>query len=321
MNRRTVVSRLALASLVAGCKRIDVLNALVPSNDVSLTRDVAYGAEPRQRLDIYQPSGKGDARPIVVFLYGGGWREGEKADYPFVAEPLARSGFVVVVPDYRLYPQVQFPVFVQDCAQAVAWSLAHAGSLGGHPAALSVVGHSAGAYNAAMLALDPAWLREAGTSREALASVVGLAGPYDFLPISDPDVIPIFASVGDGPASQPISYVDGHNPPMLLLAGDADTTVQPRNTSSLAARIHDAGGPVEAKLYPGIGHLGIIVAFAPVLKARAPVLADVATFVGRYRAASARAGTQTPSAQLLPTASPAPRGSVAHAQLPSLSGR
>jgi acetyl esterase/lipase len=182
-----------------------------------------------------------------------------------------------VVPDYRLYPEVRFPAFLQDNAAAVAWALAHAREFGADPRRVFVLGHSAGAYNAAMLALDGRWL---GAARDRLAGVIGLAGPYDFLPITDPDIIPVFAPVDDGPASQPITYVDGRNPPMLLMAGTEDTTVNPANTARLAARIGQLGGAVQDKFYPGVGHIGIITAFTPLFRGRAPVLDDVALFVG-----------------------------------------
>jgi acetyl esterase/lipase len=270
-----LLATLALG-LLAGCAGL--LNAAVRTSDLAITRDVAYAPGNRRTLDIYRPH---DAAllPVVVFLYGGSWRMGDKGMYPFVAAPLARRGAVVVVPDYRVYPEVQFPAFLQDNAKAVAWAVSHAASIGGDPRRVFIVSHSAGAYNAAMLALDPHWLAAEGVGRGGLAGVAGLAGPYDFLPITDPDIIPVFAPVGDGPASQPINYVDGRNPPMLLLAGDADTTVKPRNTVALAAKIRSAGGSVSEKLYPGIGHIGIIVAFSSLFRGKAPVLDDVWAFI------------------------------------------
>ncbi len=281
LPRRTLL--LAGSALLAGCSPVNLLNDTVPDNGVSVARDIAYLPGARHTLDIYRPRGTASPMPVAVFLYGGGWTSGAKSEYGFVAEPLARRGVLVVVPDYRLYPQVVFPAFVQDCAAAVAWTLQHAASYGGNPSRLFVVGHSAGAYNATMLGLDATFLAATGTSRAALAGVVGLAGPYDFLPITEPDVRPIFASVQDGPASQPITYVDGHNKPMLLLAGTDDETVQPRNTTALAARIRQAGGPVQDRIYPGIGHIGLITAFAPLFQGRAPVLRDVAAFLGGGR--------------------------------------
>lgn len=288
---RTACASLAFASaaVAAGCSPADLLNATVSTRGVTVTRDLAYGEGPRRRLDVYRPndgavvqgaaSGAGRGRPVAVFIYGGNWRTGAKEIYPFVAQALAHRGILTVVPDYRLYPEVQFPGFVEDCAQAVAWTLRHAAEYGGDPRRVTVIGHSAGAFNAAMLAVDPAFLEAAGTSRDKLAGVAGLAGPYDFLPIRDPDVIAVFASVDAGPASQPITYVDGRNPPMLLLAGDEDQTVNPRNTVSLGARIVQAGGTAEIKIYPGLGHIGIITAVAGLFRRRAPVLDDLVAFV------------------------------------------
>lgn len=270
------------AAVLSAYSPTGLLNATVPSNGTSVTRDVRFAEGARGTLDIYRPAAAGTA-PLVVFLYGGSWRMGNKSIYPFVATPLAQRGAVVVVPDYRVYPEVAFPDFLRDNARAVAWAFEHAAELGADPRAVFVVGHSAGAYNAAMLALDPKWLAAEGVDRKRLAGVVGLAGPYDFLPITGRDIIPVFAPVSGGPLSQPITFADGHNPPMLLLAGDADTTVQARNTSSLAARIGELGGPVESRVYPGVGHIGIVTAFAPLFQGNAPVLDDVWRFITARR--------------------------------------
>ena len=274
---------LILLPLLGACTAADILNSTIPTAGLAIDHDVAYAPGPRHRLDIYRPQAVGPPLPLIVFIYGGSWRTGDKSMYPFVAATLARRGAVVMVPNYRLYPDVQFPAFLQDNATATAWAIAHAARYGADPHSVFLVGHSAGAYDVAMLALDAPLLAAAGVDRSALSGVVGIAGPYDFLPITDPDVIPVFASVGDGPASQPINYVDGHNPPMLLLAGTADTTVKPRNTVALAQRIAAAGGPVESKLYPGIGHIGIITAFAPLFSGRAPVANDVWDFIQQHR--------------------------------------
>ncbi len=272
------LAMLLMLPALAGCSGAQLLNATISTRDL-VVEHAAYAPGPRGGLDIYRPAGAAAGLPTVVFLYGGSWRMGDKAMYPFVAATLARRGAVVVVPDYRVYPEVQFPAFLQDNARAVAWTRQHAAEHGGNPDDLFVVGHSAGAYDAAMLALDATWLHQVGMAPSELAGVVGIAGPYNFLPITDPDIIPIFAPVQDGPASQPITYVTGHNPPMLLLAGQSDTTVNPQNTVTLAARIAAAGGPVQSKLYPGIGHIGIIIAFAPLFRGNGPVLDDVWAFI------------------------------------------
>jgi acetyl esterase/lipase len=269
--------------MLGGCTPAQLLNSTISTDGLTVTHNVAYEPGPRHRLDVYEPDGA-RGLPLIVFLYGGAWRYGNKGMYPFVAATLARRGAVVMVPDYRLYPDVAFPAFLQDNAAAVAWAIHHAGSYGADPGNVFIVGHSAGAYDAAMLALDPHWLAAAGVDRSDLRGVVCLAGPYDFLPITGKDVIPIFAPVHDGPASQPITFVDGHNPPMLLLAGTADTTVQPRNTAALTAKIEAAGGPVADQFYPGVGHIGLVLAFAPLFQWKAPVLHDVWAFIEAHLA-------------------------------------
>jgi acetyl esterase/lipase len=268
---------LALPAL-ASCSPAQVLNATIPFDNLTITRDVAYGANPRQKLDIYAPV-NAHHLPTIVFFYGGAWNSGSKSIYPFVAATLARHGAIVIVPDYRLYPQVQFPAFLDDCARSVAWTEAHIDSLGGDPRQLFLMGHSAGAYNAVMLGLDPRYLAAQGVSRQTIAGIIGLAGPYDFLPITGADIKPVFATVNDGPASQPVTYVDGHAPPMLLLAGSADTTVLPRNTLSLAAKIRAHGGLAETEIFPGVGHIGLVIAIAPIFQSKAPVLPDVLAFL------------------------------------------
>lgn len=228
-------------------------------------------------MDVYRPAAPASGLPLIIFHYGGSWRTGSKSMYPFVAAPLARRGAVVAVPDYRLYPEVVFPTFLEDCAAAVAYAAANAARWGAHAGRLLLLGHSAGAYDAAMLLLDPHWLAAAGAPRPAGGAL--LAGPYDFLPITDPDIVPVFPD--PGPQTQPITYADGRNRPLLLLAGSDDTTVRPRNTVALAKRIRAAGGPVEARILPGLGHIGIILAFAPLFRGKGPVLDLVCEFFGR----------------------------------------
>ena len=271
------VAGLVLSLAAAACSPAAVLNATVGAGDVAVTQ-AAYAPGPRGGMDVYRPAHP--AGPLVVFLYGGSWKTGDRGMYAFVARPLARRGAVVVVPDYRVFPEVRFPGFVDDNAAAVAWALAHAAELGADPARVFVVGHSAGAYDAALLAVDPGYLARAGASRDRLAGVVGIAGPYDFLPSNDPDVIPVFGA-GNVPANDVVAHVDGRAPPLLLLHGDADTTVRPRNTESLVRRVRAAGGVVDSRIYPGVAHVGIITAFAPLFAGRAPVLDDVWAFISR----------------------------------------
>lgn len=263
---------------VIACSPVKVLNALAPSDGITVTRDIAYEPGPRHGLDIYRPPGVGPA-PVVVFIYGGGWKEGDKAQYRFVAASLAERGYLTVVPDYRLYPEVRFPAFLQDAAAAVAWTKANIARYGGDVDRVYIMGHSAGAYTAAMLTLDKQWLAADGIDVDkAIAGTIGLAGPYDFLPLNDPELEDIFGPAGDLRLSQPITFARGNAPPMFLASGDDDTTVYPRNTANLAEAIRRDGGPVETAFYPDIGHKLIIGSFAGVLRWFAPVLRDVTRF-------------------------------------------
>jgi acetyl esterase/lipase len=269
-------ARLAAALVVvlanAGCGP-RLLNALVPDQGYRVVPDLAYGELQRQRLDVYVPDGLEGAAPVVVFFYGGRWQSGDKGEYRFVGEALAARGFVVVIPDYRRYPEVRFPGFVEDGAAAVAWARGGIAAHGGDPGSIHLMGHSAGAQIAALLALDPHY-RAAG----AVHSLVGLAGPYDFLPLDDPTLERIFA-VGDLAATQPITFAGDRAPPTLLLHGTDDETVRPANSERLAAALAAAGNRVELELYPALGHIALVAALAAPLRWLAPVLDDVTRFL------------------------------------------
>jgi acetyl esterase/lipase len=275
---------LLASAVIPSCAPVDALNATISTEGLTIRRDIAYAAGPRGTMDVYRPAST-EKLPLVVFIYGGAWRNGSKNDYKFVAAPLARQGVVVAVPDYRLVPEVRFPTFLEDNASAVAFARAHAAEWGADPDHLFLVGHSAGAYDAVMLALDPHYLGDVGIDRKSLSGVVGIASPADFLPLDDKDTIAAFGQAPDLNLTQPVHFADGANPPLLLLHGESDGTVYPRNSISLAQRIKAAGGDVTLKLYPGIGHVGIVTSFAPLFDGRAPVMADVMGFIHSHAAA------------------------------------
>lgn len=286
-SRRGWLGLLSVAGLAAltGCSATGALNALVPSDSYTLRADVAYGPESRQRLDVYLPLERRTPGPVVVFFYGGSWTTGERASYRFVGEALASRGIAVLVADYRLSPQVKYPVFLQDSALAMRWSLDHLGELGADPAQVFVMGHSAGAYNAAMLALDARWLAGVGLKPAQLAGWIGLAGPYDFLPIGNRDVQVAFDWPGTPADSQPMVHASANSPPALLLAARGDTTVNPvRNTETLARRLQAAGVPVGLQVYDRVSHVTLVAALATPLRGLAPVLDDIAVFVRQPRA-------------------------------------
>lgn len=264
---------------LAACSATGVLNALAPRDGITVTRDIAYADGPRHALDVYAPRPSGTAAPVLVFFYGGNWDSGSKAMYRFVGAAMAARGVLTVIPDYRLYPQVRFPDFMYDAANAVAWTRANVARYGGDPHRLFFMGHSAGAQIATLLALDPAYLRSAGLSPHDVCGVIGLAGPYDFLPLHDDELKAIFGPEAERPRSQPINYVSPQAPPMLLLAGRDDTTVDPGNTLRLAARLRAAGVSVQDELYSGVGHKTLIAAFARPLGFLAPTREAAVRFI------------------------------------------
>ena len=269
-----------LPALLTACSAVDVLNATVPSDTYQRAESLAYGPNPRQQLDVYQPKTGTKNAPMVVFFYGGSWSSGDRADYRFVGEALATQGIVTVVADYRLSPEIRYPVFLQDSAQATRWAFDNAQKYGADPSRIFVMGHSAGAYNAAMLALDKRWLGGAGLSPAKLAGWIGLAGPYDFLPIGDRKTQIAFEWPNTPPDSQALFHASSASPPALLLAPEKDSLVNTqRSTVGMAQRLKNSGVRVESELFDTVSHVTIVAAMASILRTRAPVLERVTGFV------------------------------------------
>ncbi|MCU0926147.1 MAG: alpha/beta hydrolase [Hydrogenophaga sp.] len=284
--RRGLLATLGLLPLLQACSPLRVINTLVPTGTHRVVADQAYGPDQRQRLDVYQPDPTVAGAPIVVFFYGGSWSNGRREDYRFVGEALASRGIVTLVADYRLSPQVRYPVFVQDSALALRWAADRATDLGASPQRLHVMGHSAGAYNAAMLALDPRWLAGVSMRPERLAGWVGLAGPYDFLPIEVRAVQTAFEWPATPADSQPLFHAQRKGservPPALLLAARRDVLVDPlRNSQALANALTQQGAAVDFELLGGVSHTTLIGAMAAPLRGLAPVLDRVSGFLNR----------------------------------------
>lgn len=278
--RLLALSMPLLLLALAACSPLTALNALSPAGDTVRVEGVAYGDGPRRKLDIYRPSDMRGPAPVVVFFYGGNWVGGERADYAFVGRALAARGIVTVIADYRLHPEVSYPDFLRDAAQAVAWARREAARYGGDPQRLFVMGHSAGAYNAAMVALDGRWLKEQGMAPSDLRGWIGLAGPYDFLPIENPTTKPVFHFPDTPPDSQPIRHVSAAAPPALLIAAHQDKLVNPqRNTGRLAASLRAQHVPVRELYYDRVTHTTLVASIAAPLRWLAPTLDDVAAFV------------------------------------------
>ena len=271
----------ALLAALAGCSThpIRLLNDFVPTYALEIRAGVAYGSHPRHLLDVYRPRDAAEPASVIVFFHGGAWRWGDRAMYLFLAEALATRGFVVVVPDYRLHPEVTFPAFVEDAAAAVAWTAGHLAEIGGDPRCLFVMGHSAGAHMAALVALDGRFLAAHGLSPASLAGFIGLSGPYDFLPLTTERLQRIFPEE-TRERSQPIAFVGPGAPRALLATGTQDTTVRPDNTRRLAARLREAGVAVTELAYPQYTHTSIVTRLAAPLRVYAPLLDEIERFVG-----------------------------------------
>lgn len=281
VTRRATLAWLFGGGFLAGCAPLETLDRLTPVGSYRLAKDQPYGAGPRRRLDVYSPVDAPGPRPVIVFFYGGSWRKGDKDGYRFIGEYLTRHGVVAMIADYRLYPEVTFPGFVEDGAAAIAWAKANAARFGGDPNRVFAMGHSAGAHTAALLALDPRYLAREGLTPSALAGVIGISGPYDLAPERVRWLRPTFATAASPDDVRPLAFARAGAPPMLLLNGETDALVPPASAEELAARLRAAGGPVELRVYPKLGHLDILLGLSTTLAGDSTVGSDVLAFVER----------------------------------------
>lgn len=302
---------------LAACSPLSIINTLTPEGASTVTSDIAYGSDVRQKLDIYTPLAKGKPddvamsasaqAPVIVFFYGGNWSSGERADYAFVGRALASRGIVAVIADYRLYPQVAYPDFLDDSAQAVAWSIRHVAEHGGDPKRLFVMGHSAGAYNAAMIALDPRWLAKQGVAQSnnappVMRGWIGLAGPYNFIPIENKHTRLVFPYPQTPLESQPINHLSALTPPALLIAANDDQLVNPQsNTGVLALAMRKQGVLVVERYFDRVGHATLVASLSVPLRKLAPTLDEITQFVfsdgGRSSLATPRSLQESVAAQ------------------------
>ena len=271
-------------------------SALTSEVGIDAETGVAYGSHARHKLDIYRADPANEKAPIVVFYYGGSWKDGDRAAYKFVGTALAKRGITTVIPDYRLFPEVQFPGFVDDAAKAYAWVGTNGDRLGrvcGADRPIIVAGHSAGAHMAALLSLDASYLDRHAKGVRRPAALVGMAGPYAFDPTTWPSTKDVFAPARGNPDwARPVAFApQAKAPPTLLLHGSDDETVKLYNTRDLGAAIKAAGQKARVVEYPGIGHAGLILTLSKPLRWRAPTLDDIMAFIDQQGAkACATAG-------------------------------
>ncbi len=258
---------------------VDTVDRIASRADVvKVAGGVTFGKERGNKLDIWSTAKKADKpRPVLVFFYGGGWANGKRTEYSYAARPFVEAGYVVVLPDYRKVPEVRFPGFVEDSAAAVKWVQANIARYGGDPARVSVAGHSAGAYNAVMLAMDPRWLGD-----NPVRAAISLAGPADFYPFTSKRAINAMSQVADPRITQPINFVGKNVPPLLLIHGSDDTVVRIRNANSLYAKQKAAGGDITLRTQQGASHDDIVLSLSTLFRGRYPVVQESIAFLNKH---------------------------------------
>jgi acetyl esterase/lipase len=271
---------LLIGGLLYHFAALKVFNFLVPKDQGSelVASAVPYGSEPEQIVYVFKPKQAQPNLPIVIFVHGGSWQEGNAADYSFVGRAFAANGFVAFVVGYRKHPQHTYPAFVQDVASSLQWVHNNAAQFGGDGEKIFLVGHSAGAYDIAQAVLDQRYLEEAGITDKQIKAIATLAGPFDFLPLDSKITREVFGNINDLESTQPINYARKDAPPFLILHGTADTTVYPKNAKSLFKHLNDVGASAKLIEYQGVSHVGILLDIAKPLRGNAPVLDDVVKF-------------------------------------------
>ena len=289
LSRRALMGLLLASVLLPGqAQALSVMDpfnlpAAMDGGTVKVGDGIAYADGPRHKLDVYAPEARGALAPVVFFIYGGGWSRGERGEYQFVGQALASRGFVVVIADYRLVPEVTYPAFLEDSANALAWVQDNIASYGGDPNRLFLAGHSAGAYNATMLALDPSFLREYGVTMPILG-VAALSGPFDFYPFEYNEVRAAFGQAPNPEGTQPINLVTSATPPMYLATGTTDPIVRMQNTERFAQKLKESGVWVTTRYYEGFGHMEPVLALGAMWRWRMPVLDDMVAFFQMFGA-------------------------------------
>lgn len=259
------------------------LPGTIDDNVAKVGNNIAFADGQRFKLDVYAPQNLTEPAPVVVFFYGGAWKAGDKFEYEFVGRALASRGFITVIPDYRLYPEVKYPEFLEDGARALRWVQDNIANFRGDPNRVFLSGHSAGAYNAVMLTLDSSFAREFGVEL-AIRGVAAISGPYDFYPFEYNEVRNAFGDAPNPEGTQPVNLVTSDAPPMLLMSGTSDPIVRVQNTQTLAKRLREQGVWVTEAYYEGFGHLEPVIAMGAMWRWRMPILQDITDFFTRFGA-------------------------------------
>ncbi|MBB3107876.1 acetyl esterase/lipase [Psychrobacter luti] len=290
------VGGIALATQQAqALSALAIVNGITSNGGVGVSKNILYGDEPNQDLDIYYPkpltkamksknvtddNAINDSYPMVVFVHGGSWESGNKDEYAFVGQSLAQAGYVTAVINYRKAPEHVYPDYVQDAAQAIAWSYNNAKSLHADPKRLAVIGHSAGAFNAVAAVANEDFLAPYGVKPKDIAAVIGIAGPYSY------DFRKFSSRTAFGPDETPETVmpdrqIKGKQPPYLLLTAEKDKVVHVTNTIKMTQALKVAGVKVETGEIAGASHATSIGAMAPPLRWVNDVRAQVLSYLDK----------------------------------------
>jgi acetyl esterase/lipase len=278
-RRQNILSWLLVvlaSSYLAGCSPLYMVNSLSSKSDAVTMVPQRYGIEQRQQLDMFIPEKIATGSPVVVFFYGGSWKRGDKGNYGFVGHSLSSKGYITVIPDYRLYPEVTFPAFVEDGARVLAWVSEHVEQADN---GVVVMGHSAGAHIAALLALDQSYLKETGKPSNIIRGMIGLAGPYGFNPLEYRSTRPIFSNVEVIDTARPVSFGCSAKIPLLLLHGAEDNVVIPENSRALERRVFECAGEVQYVELDDIGHFSIVLGLSDSFLAQDAIQSSIDTFL------------------------------------------
>jgi acetyl esterase/lipase len=276
------ISLFAFTRLIAAPNQLDIINNFWPGDGgvERVAEGVTFSDSTGLKLDVWTLPGDEKAKkPVLIFFYGGGWTNGARDYYSFVAKAYAAKGFVVVMPDYRKVPQVRFPAFVEDGAEAIKWTRDHVSELGGDPARITLSGHSAGAHIAMMLTLDQHYLSAIDVDPKIVRATVGLSGPYDFLPLDSKRSIDAMSRWPRLEETQPIHFARADAPPIMVVTSTEDDTVKPRNAILLSEKLHSLGAFVDFRVYQGLNHENVAMALSKPFRHLAPVLDVSAAFL------------------------------------------
>lgn len=235
------------------------------TNGAAVLAAADTGPHEQQKLIVWgamEPAGDAEKLPVLVFVHGGSWASGDPADYGFIGRSFVPKGFVVVLGGYRLGPDGAYPAMLEDTAKVVAWTRREIAQYGGDPERITLAGHSAGAYNVAMMGLEPRWLKAHDMEPDNIAGIIGISGPYDFYPFDSDSTKNAFGKAPDPKATQPVNHISSAAPPMLLIHGEKDDLVGVRNSKLLSDLIGKAGGSAKTQLYPDMNHNDPLISLA-----------------------------------------------------------